>query len=210
MQLLQALNWRYAVREFSPERIPETRLNTLLEATRLSASSYGLQPYKLCIVRSEALREKLLPYSYGQDKVVNSSHLIVFAAETRIDEEIVERYVRLLCQQRQQSRNELDAYAQHMKSAIVAKTPKARKQWAHEQAYLALGNFLTSAALLEIDACPMTGFDHQGFNEVLGLNERGLESVAIAALGQRADTDQSAKQTKIRCPRSEFIIDLLS
>jgi len=84
MNIIQALNWRYAVRQFSSENIDAQRVQELLTATRLSATSYGLQPYRLITVNDLDVRKKLLEYSMGQDKVLNCSHLIVIAAQTTI------------------------------------------------------------------------------------------------------------------------------
>ncbi len=207
MQLLHALNWRYAVREFSNAQIPETLLNTLLEATRLSASSYGLQPYKLALVRSHSLRERLLQHSYGQKKVLHCSHLIVFAAETDIGDYTVDRYVEALCRQRQVQPDSMQGYIDHMKTALAAKSESERQQWAREQAYIALGNFLTSAAILGIDTCPMTGFDARGYDRELGFEQQGLQTTAIAAIGERAGTDQLANAAKVRHPRESFILE---
>lgn len=208
MQLLHALNWRYAVRKFNDTKLPETLINTLLEATRLSASSYGLQPYKLCITDSRSLREKLLAHSYGQGKALESSHLVIFAAETDIGDHTVDRYAEELCRQRQVEAITIQGYVAHMKSSLASKSVDARKQWAREQAYIALGTFLTSAAILGIDTCPMTGFDAQGFDHVLGLKHRGLESVAISAIGERSEEDHTSTETKVRRPREDFIVDL--
>ncbi len=207
MSLLQALNWRYAVREFNNTRIPETLINTLLEATRLSPSSYGLQPYRLALVRPDSLRARLLTHSYGQEKVLRSSHLVVLAAETDIGDHTVERYVEALCESRQLTRADIAGYVDHMKSALAAKTQAQRQQWACEQAYIALGNLLTSAALLGIDACPMTGFDAAGYDRELDFAPLGLHTVAIVALGERSPEDHSATQAKVRRPRESFVLE---
>lgn len=207
MKLLNALNWRYAVREFSDAHIPETLLNTLLEATRLSASSYGLQPYKLALVRSESLKARLLTHSYGQEKVLHSSLLLVFAAETNIGEHTVDRYVNELSKQRRIEVSDIQGYVDHMKSALLTKTQDQRQQWAREQTYIALGNFLTSAAILGIDTCPMTGFDSNAYDQELGFQSKGLQTVAIAALGERSVEDQSASDTKVRIPMEDFLLE---
>jgi len=207
MHLLTALNWRYAVREFSDTALPETRLNTLLEATRLSASSYGLQPYKLAVIRSMALRQRLLEHSYGQQKVLASSHLIVFAFETDIGDHTVDRYVQQRLGKDTDPKPDFMAYVDHMKSALAAKSKEDKQTWAREQAYIALGTFLTSAAILGIDTCPMTGFDSGAYDRLLGFEELGLRSAAIAAVGERSPNDAAAAQTKIRRNREAFILE---
>ena len=208
MQLLNALNWRYAVREFSNADVPETLINTLLEATRLSPSSYGLQPYKLIVVRSRAVRARLLKHSYGQEKVLKSSHFVVFAAETKIGDDTVDRYAKMLSTQRTTLSPDTLGYIAHIKAALSSMTEDQQQQWAREQAYIALGNFLTSAAILGIDSCPMTGFDGLGYDLELGLAQKGLAAVAVAALGQRSPSDQTSSLKKIRRTRDDFVLEI--
>ena len=209
MKLLNALHWRYAVREFNHAEVPDALINTLLDATRLSASSYGLQPYKLALVRSQDLKSRLLTHSYGQEKVLQSPLLIVFAAETNIGDYTVDRYAEELTKQRGINVSDIQGYVDHMKSALASKTEDQQQQWAHEQTYIALGNFLTSAAILGIDTCPMTGFDSQAYDQELGFQQKGLQTVAIATLGERSENDQSARDKKVRIPREDFILEYL-
>lgn len=210
MKLLDALNWRYAVKQFSGEVIDADVLRNLLEATRLSASSYGLQPYNIIVVASSELREQLLPFSYGQDKVAKSSHLIVFAAHTQIGDATVDRYIDKYAKIADKSHGELSNFSQHMKSALAAKTPEQKQEWAHQQVYIALGNFLTCAALMKIDSCPMTGFDSAGYDEVLGLEKKGLTSTVICPIGRRHRADDQAFSPKVRFDYDEIVMGALT
>lgn len=205
MNIQEALDWRYAVREFSSKKLTALQLNNLLEATRKSASSYGLQPYKILVIESEAIRQSLLPYSYGQQKVVDCSHLVVFAALSNIGDGIVDRYIKQLIKIRDVSYESVAQYANHMKNALASKSDAQKRIWAHQQAYIALGTFLTSAAVLKIDTCPMTGIDAQGYDTSLGLSEQGLETVAIAAVGFRSSGDHHAVLPKVRFDFDELI-----
>jgi nitroreductase len=198
MQLIDALEWRYAVKQFSEYTVPQSQLQALLQATRLSASSYGLQPYKIIVLESRDMRRQLLPYAYGQDKVLASSHLIVFAAETQIGDSTVDRYLDQYHGVTGRPQAELQDYGEHMKSALAAKSAAQKQEWAHQQAYIALGNLLTSAALLQIDTCPMTGVDRAGFDQVLGLAEQGLSTTVICPIGRRHDDDKYAWSPKVR------------
>ena len=208
MQVVDALNWRYAVRKFSDKKISAEKLNDLLNAVRLSASSYGLQPYRLIVVSSRSLRAQLLPFSYGQNKVAQSSHLIVLAAETHTNDKTVDRYIETYARVSQKSASELTNYASHIKSALAAKTPEQRQVWAHQQAYIALGNLLTCAALMEIDSCPMTGIDTTGYDAILGLNEKRLTTTVICPIGYRHPDDTQARQTKVRFDLDELVMEL--
>lgn len=200
------MDWRYAVREFSPEKLDRQVVESLLDATRKSASSYGLQPYRVVLVESEAVRRDLFPFSFGQQKVVDCSQLLVFAADSEVGDTTVQRYVNQLLKVRQTSYDEISGYADHMKQALATKSRLEKQQWAHQQAYIALGTLLTVAAAMGIDSCPMTGFDRDGYNQVLGLSEQGLESTAIVALGRRSKNDKSATLPKVRINFEDFVI----
>ncbi|WP_226664687.1 NAD(P)H-dependent oxidoreductase [Microbulbifer aggregans] len=204
MQVLSALQWRYAVRRFSEERLPASDVETLIEATRLSASAYGLQPYRLFQVDSRAVRERLLPHAMGQYKVLHCSHLLVFAIETRTGDETVDRYMSLLEGARPVTADDKAGMARHMKGVLAGMTTVERASWAREQAFIALGTLLTAAASLQIDSCPMTGFEAEGFDQVLGLAEQGLTATALCALGYRHPEDDHAILEKVRLPANDF------
>lgn len=206
MNLLTALQWRYAVREFSRDIIAEQDMDYLLQATHLSASSYGLQPYKLIVVTDQKVREALVEHAYGQQKVAQSSHLVVLAADTDIGDHTVDRYIHQVIATRGVQQEELQGYADHMKTALAVKSAQEKQAWANEQVYIALGTLLAAAAEKQIDTCPMTGFDPTGFNRVLNLSAQGLTAVAICAVGKRSADDKAANQQKVRMPYSEFVL----
>ncbi|WP_372996613.1 NAD(P)H-dependent oxidoreductase [Marinobacter sp.] len=206
MNIHEALDWRYAVREFSPEKLSAHTVETLVDAARKSASSYGLQPYKILVIESKAVRQDLLAYSFGQQKVLDCSHLIVFAAQTDIGDHTVDRYVTQFVKTRGVPVEDISGYVRHMKQALEAKSRLEKQAWAHQQAYIALGTLLTAAASMRIDSCPMTGFDHRAYDEVLGLAELGLESSAIVALGYRSARDKSSGLPKVRFDYDDLVI----
>jgi nitroreductase len=208
MNVIEALNWRYAVRQFSRERIDKQKIQELLTVTRLSATSYGLQPYRMILVNDEQVRKRLLPHSLGQQKVADSSHLIVFAAETGIGDETVDRYIRSVAATRGVSVDKLKGLADHMKSVFAGMNSTQKREWAHQQAYIALGTLLTAAAMMRIDTCPMGGIEPGGYDEVLGLGERGLETSVICTLGVRHPEDSSAWLKKVRYEQSEMVITM--
>lgn len=205
MTIQTALDWRYATGRFSDHTIPQHTLQELLEATCKSPSSYGLQPYKIKVVNDRKIREALLEASYGQEKVRDSSHLIVFAAETHIGNHTVDRYIERIMKIRQLTFSDIKGYAEHMKEALEQYSPSQRITWAQQQVYIALGVFLTSAALMRIDACPMTGFEVDAYDRILALPEQGLTSTVIAATGQRHSEDQGATEKKVRQRFSDLV-----
>ncbi len=207
MQLLQALNWRYAVKQFSEQRLDERQIQLLLEATRLSPSAYGLQPYKLLLIEDKTLRAELLQHSYKQQKVVDSSHLVVFAAYRDIDNRFIEEHIARLAEDRVLEPTAQQGMQQHYQQVLVEQPDQhQRQQWARDQTYLALGNFLTSAAVLEIDACPMTGLIAEEYDRLLGLDSLGLTTVAIATLGSRHPQDSYATEPKVRLAMDELVM----
>lgn len=208
MNLLDALNWRYAVREFADTKLEEKLVSELVEATRLSPSAYGLQPYKLIVVRSDSLKAKLFNYAMGQAKVKHCSHLFVLAVNTTIDEQFIAQHFEHLKRERKLEEGALAGYEQHVKDVMLSLSTQQLEQWAENQAHIALGNLLTSAAIRRIDACPMAGFDKQGFDEVLELAKHGLKSTVICALGERAVSDVSAAERKVRSPIDSFRMEL--
>ena len=208
MELMEALNWRYAVKRFSDERISAEQLHELLSATCLSASSYGLQPYTIVLVESQTVRKRLLHYSMGQDKVLNSSHLIVFAAHTDIGDVTVDRYLDRYARIVDQPPQEIERFSAHVKSALAEMKPSEKQQWAHQQAYIALGNLLTCAALMKIDSCPMGGFDQQGYDEVLGLADKGLTTTVVCPVGRRHSDDQYAYRPKVRMSYQDLVLEV--
>ncbi|EWH10239.1 nitroreductase [Catenovulum agarivorans DS-2] len=208
MEIISALNWRYAVREFSEQTIESATIDKLAEATRLSASSYGLQPYRLIILRDTATRQQLLQHAYGQTKVRDSSHLFILAIQTQINEAFIDNHFNMVENQRGLQAGALAGFSNHVKEAMLPMSQLELSQWAENQAHIALGNLLTVAAIEQVDACPMAGFNKAGFDHVLGLKHKGLSSSVICALGVRSSSDASAKYVKTRVPQNQFCIRL--
>lgn len=208
MKLVEALNWRYAVKTFSDRKVEMDKLLFILEATNLSASSYGLQPYRILLIQSEEIRRQLVEHSYGQDKVLHSSHLVIFAAQTAVSDDAIDHFIQQVAQSRNQPVSELGAYADHIKSALAEKSPAELVAWAKNQAYLALGNFLSAAALTQVDACPMEGFDVAGYDRVLGLSEQQLTAAVICPVGYRHPDDPYAGYDKVRKPYGEMFLEV--
>ncbi len=208
MELLDALHWRYGVKQFSNKKVSEENLKNLLNATRLSASSYGLQPYNIIVVESTKIRKQLLHFSYGQEKIAESSHLIIFAAHSEVGDITVDRYINKHAMITNTSPEKLINFSTHIKSALSNKTEVQKQEWAHQQAYIALGNFLTCAATMKIDSCPMTGIDNAGYDSVLGLDKRGLTTSVICPIGYRHKDDVQAHTPKVRFDYDEVIMEL--
>ncbi|SHG12705.1 Nitroreductase [Flavobacterium fluvii] len=202
-------NWRYATKKFdSTKKITTEDLNTLKEAIRLSSSSYGLQPYKVIIVESPELRAKVQPAAWGQSQIVEASHLIIFANRTTINEDEVDAFFENISKTREIPLEALSGYQGFMKGKINELSEDAQNTWNSKQTYLALGNLLNAAAELKIDVTPMEGFDPAQVNEILGLNELGLNASLIATVGYRHEEDATQHQKKVRKSNKELFITL--
>jgi nitroreductase len=202
-------NWRYATKKFdATKKITTEDLNTLKEAIRLSSSSYGLQPYKIIIVESPELRAKLQPSAWGQSQIVEASHLIIFANETNIGDNAIDSFLKNISETRSTPIEALSGYGDFMKSKISTLTSEAKDIWTAKQTYLALGNLLNAAAELKIDATPMEGFVPAQVNEILGLDELGLNATLIATLGYRHEEDATQHYKKVRKSNEDLFITL--
>ena len=198
--ILEALNWRYAVKRFDPSRkIPDLEWRTLQESLRLAPSSYGLQAWKFIVVKNPELRAKLKEFSWNQGQITDASHLVVFAYKKRIHEEDVQRYMQSIAQTRGISIESLKGF-QDMLMGDVVKGPRAAKAdvWTQRQTYIAMGFLLESAALLKIDSCPMEGIDSSAYEKLLGLEGSDWGVIAAVTLGYRHPEDPNQNLKKSR------------
>ena len=207
-QLIGQLNWRYATKQFDSQRkIDSADWAALEESLLLTPSSFGLQPWKFVVVTEPALRQKLVPASWGQTQIADASHLVVFAIKKNLTEQDVDDYLDRIAEVRGVSRESLNSFRDMLIGGIIKGMDDAtRKAWAARQVYIALGNFLNSAALLGIDACPMEGIQADKYDEILGLDKQGLSAVVVAAAGYRAAEDKYAALKKVRFPKEEVFV----
>jgi nitroreductase len=207
MSLLDSLKWRYAVKKMNGTKIPAEKLNTIIEATRLAPSGFGLTPYSIIVVEDEATRKQLLPAFYNQAQVVDGSAVIVFAAWNTISEKEIEQYMQEIAEERGVAVDTLKDFAGAINGSFKNKTPEQARVWADKQAYLALGFTLIAAAAEEIDATPMEGFKPDAVDEILGLAALGLHSAVAVTLGYRdAANDYLSGAKKVRRASEKLII----
>jgi nitroreductase len=208
--LLQQLRWRYATKVFDPaKKIPDACWATLEQALILTPTSYGFQPYRFVVITDPATREKLVPLSWGQRQVADASHFVVFAAKSAVSEADVDHYVARVAEVRGVPIEKVGQLRSMLVGDIVnGPRSKWQHEWATRQAYIALGNFMTSAAVLGIDVCPMEGIDPVKYDELLGLPAKGYQTVVAAAAGYRSANCKYATQTKVRYHADELIIHI--
>lgn len=207
--LIDTLKWRYATKKFdATKKISKEDLETLKEVIRLSASSYGLQPYKVFIIEDPEVRAKLQPASWGQSQIVDASHLVVFANITDFGASEIDSFLNNIVATRQIPIESISGYGDFMKNTLTALPVDVRNNWTSKQTYIALGNLLSAAAELKIDATPMEGFEAEKVNEILGLKEKGLNAAVFAALGYRHEEDATQHYAKVRKSNEELFINL--
>lgn len=204
--VIQQLQWRYATKKFDPARKIDPQLWCVLEqALVLSPSSYGLQPWRFVVVTNPQVRARLREAARNQPQITDASHLVVFALRKGLGPADVERHLQQIMSLRGVSADSL-AMLRSMMLAAVGRPAEQTDAWAARQVYIALGTFLTLAALLGVDACPMEGFEPPRFDEILGLAAEGYASVVLAAAGYRAADDPYARVTKVRFNHDDVVI----
>lgn len=208
-QVINALKWRYATKKFNPNQVlSKHKLTVLKEAFDLTATSFGLQPVRLVVVHDKTMQQSLLPVSMGQQQVVDASHLLVFCVEKKVDGAYVEAYFENVKAIRNTPDEVLNPFRTYLLDVFAKESQEETKSWATKQAYLAMGNLLTICAIEEIDACPMEGFDAEGYDKTLGLAEHGLSAVLVMPIGYRADDDRFADFKKVRKGSANTVLEL--
>ncbi|WP_417363464.1 NAD(P)H-dependent oxidoreductase [Galbibacter sp.] len=203
------LKWRYATKKFdAAKKLSDTDVELLKEAIQLSASSYGLQPYKVLIISDPDIKAQLKFAANGQQQLVDSSHVVIFANLSDLSEQHIASYIENVSKTRGLEIQQLEAYANLMNSVVGALTEDAREVWAAKQTYIALGNLLSAAADLKIDSCPMEGFDADKVAEVLNLKQLHLTPSLIVPLGYRSAEDTTQHYDKVRKPEEELFITI--
>lgn len=206
--LLASLNWRYATKAFDAGRkIPGEVWSALEQSLVLTPSSFGLQPWKFLVVTSQEVKDRLVPHCWGQRQVTDCSHLVVLCAKQEMDEVYVDRFISLTAAARGAPVEALKGYRDIIAGSVLGEgaIAKVLPEWSARQAYIALGQLMLSAALLEIDACPMEGFVPDALNAELGLPAKGLRAAVLCPVGYRAAGDKYATAPKVRWPAVEVI-----
>ncbi|WP_192820672.1 NAD(P)H-dependent oxidoreductase [Rufibacter sp. LB8] len=210
MGLLQDLQWRYATKRMTGAKVPQDKLDTILEAIRLSPSSMGFQPYTVLVVEDLETRKKIQAVAFQQPQIVEASHLLIFAAWDPLSTQQVQAYMQQIADERGVSMDTLAGFAGSINNMISNGTPEENFHWAAKQTYIGLGIGLAAAASEKVDATPMEGFMPAALDELLGLKEKGLRSVSLMTLGFR-DTanDPLANAKKVRRPKENFFQEIV-
>ncbi|TCD00573.1 NAD(P)H-dependent oxidoreductase [Pedobacter frigidisoli] len=208
MSLIDALKWRYAVKKMNGQPVEQEKVDKIIEAALLAPTSSGLQPFKVIVVTNQELKEKIAPIAYGQTQVIDSSHVLIFAAQDNYTEEGIDAVFNRMNTERGLPLDATDAYKTQLKGMILTKSAEENFNHAARQAYIAFGIAIAEAALLKVDTTPMEGFNGPALDELLGLDKKGLKSVTLLPLGNRDEAgDWLVNLKKVRTPLNEFVIE---
>jgi nitroreductase/dihydropteridine reductase len=205
MELIKSLEWRYATKKMNGDKIPQDKLERILEATRLAPSSYGLTPYQVIVVEDQELKEQLVPACYGQTQLADSSAVLIFAVWDTIDEKAVEDYINNIADQRNIPVIELDGLKGMMLGTIYNMTEEQKTIWAQKQTYIGLGFSLVASAIEGVDSTPMEGFVPSQVDDILELKELCIKSTIVLPLGYR-DTEGDSLSTMKKVRRDNLFI----
>jgi len=207
MSLIDKLQWRYATKKMDPAKaVPQDKVDQILEAIRLTASSSGLQPYEVLVITNKEIREKIKPIANGQSQIVDCSHLLVFAAWDNYTAERINNAFDMTERIRNFTSEAGTAYRQMLLKVYPARDAEINFTHAAKQVYIGLGTALIAAADAQVDSTPMEGFEPQVLDTILNLKEKGLRSVVMLPLGYRkADEDWLLNLEKVRRTKENFI-----
>lgn len=209
MSLINDLQWRYATKKMNGQQVPQEKVDYILEATRLTASSSGLQPYEILLVTNKELLEKIKTIANGQSQVTDGSHLLIFAAWDNYTAENIQKVFARTNAERGLPEDTPSDYKDMLINVYTGRTQETNHAHTARQAYIAVGTALAAAAEQKVDATPMEGFNNQALDELLNLKEKGLRSVIIMPLGYREpENDWLVNLKKVRKPKEEFVTDL--
>ncbi len=199
MNIIDYYNWRYATKKFNPKKtLADSDLELIKEAVRLAPSSYGLQLFKVLIIKSKSLKEKLKKVSYNQSQIGEASHLFVFCNYTKVFEQDIDLYIKTRSKIQHQTENELQKYGAFLKNNLLKKNTSETSIWTTNQVYIALAHLMTACATLQVDSCPIEGFEIEKYNEILELSDRHMNAAVVAAVGYRSESDESQNDIKVR------------
>ena len=206
MTILHKLNWRYATKKFDPGQVVAEELITeLLRSVNLTASSYGLQPYEMIVVKNPEIQQKLVSASFDQAQIVDCSHVIIFAAKKTLDSGYIKKYIQNIAETRSLTLDGLSDYKASMESGPGSLSSDLVTIWSQKQCYIGLGTLLIAAADLKIDTCPMEGFIPEQYDEILGLGVRDLTATLVVPVGYRSVDDELQYAPKVRKRLDEMV-----
>lgn len=209
MSLLKDLHWRYATKKMNGKKVPQDKLDYILEAARMAPSSSGLQPYKIIVISDKALLEKIKGIAWNQSQITDCSHLLIFAAWDGYSEERISKVFNYTMDERKLPHSTMEEY----KNKILSLYEPLGQEWqAHhsaKQSYISFGLAIAAAAEQKVDATPIEGFIPEKLDQLLNLTGSGYKSTLLLPLGYREDeNDWLVNMKKVRTPKEDFIAEM--
>lgn len=208
-EIIDKLNWRYATKDFNPSlKLAKEQLETLYSAIQLAPSSFGLQPYTVFVVSNAEVKQNLRAAAYNQPQVTDASEIFIFATYKNFTTEHVDAYATNIAATRGIDKSDIQGFIDVMNGTVASRSAEELKIWNSKQTYIAVGVLLETAALLDIDACPMEGFDPAQFDEILGIKDKNLTALAMVAVGYRSEEDKYQKLKKVRKSKEDLFVKI--
>lgn len=209
MEFTKNQQWRYATKKFDhTKNVSRENLELLKKSIQLSVSSFGLQLYKILIIENQELKARLKKASWNQSQITDCSHLFVFCNYENPKNEHIDEFIELTSSVRKIDLKSISGYGDFIKESLANTSFEEKLSWTKNQTYIAMANLLSACAELQIDACPMEGFEAQKYNEILGLNKLELNTSIIVAVGYRHKEDKTQFEKKVRKPIENLFIEL--
>lgn len=207
MNLRESMQWRYATKRMNGQIVPEQKLNNILEAIRLTPTSMGLQPFRVFVISSQAMKDKISESACKQPQIKACSHLLVFASFKNITIDIIDEYIMRVSSERGVLPESMADYTKMIKGFVSSRSDEQNAEWASKQAYIALGSALIAAAAEQVDSTPMEGFNPDLMDEILDLKETNLKTTLLMPLGYRDEkNDYLVNAKKVRLQHKDFFI----
>jgi len=205
MSLIDSLKWRYATKKYdNTKKVSTENIEKIKDAIQLSASSFGLQLYKVLIIENQSIKQSLRSASWNQPQVEDASHLLVFCSYATVTDTNIDDYVKLKSEIQGIELSEISGYGNFIKGGLKNLTENQKQTWMAKQTYIALANALAICGELKIDATPMEGFLPDQYNEILGLAEKGLTASVVMAIGYRSEEDNTQNDLKVRKSKDDL------
>lgn len=206
MELLDKLKWRYAAKAMNGKKVPQEKIDRIIEAARLAPTSSGLQPFEIMVITNQEVKESIKPMAWHQSVITDCSHLLVFAAWDTYTAERINKMFDLTNELRGFKNDGWENYRQMLLDSYPQRDPEENFNHAAKQAYIAFSQAIAAAAFEGVDATPIEGFDPTAVDRLLGLNEKGLRSAVLLPLGYRnTEADWLANLVKVRKSTEDLV-----
>ncbi len=209
MELLDKLNWRYATKAMNGQKVPQNKIDNILEAISLAPTSSGLQPFEVFVITNQEVKEKIKPIAWNQSVITDCSHLLVFAAWDTYTADRINKMFDLTNSIRGFKNEGWENYRQMLLKSYPQRNAEENFNHAAKQAYIAFSQAIAAAAFEKVDSTPLEGFNPIEVDKVLGLSEKGLRSCVMLPLGYRdTENDWLLNLAKVRKPKQDLITEV--